>query len=553
MGGVPEVVVRPVCLVLVLAACGRPDPAGRAPVGRTAVGAPVGLPTGAATTTTGIAGTGPADLELHGQVPCADPGARGAQWWDRTLFDAQYEDQSLLHGGGLAIADFDGDGRLDLFLPAGSAYQLQLQQADGGWVDRADLLGGVDLAEASAASAADYDGDGDFDLFVARDRRPDVLLRNDGGAFTDVTAAAGIRADLSARSMAAAWEDWDRDGDLDLAVSVYSRARPNDFYLNRGDGTFVHRADLLPPSMDDGLTFQMSFYDLDFDGDVELMVANDHWQNGADTALFTWDGQAFVEVPEAGYHPAWDGMGIAVADFNGDGLPDVAETTWKDIGMLTGLASPSSRVGQVFVDSSAVMGLDKSYIDDDQRFSWGIDAGDLDNDGDLDLAATWGHWESGSEFERPLQPDSLWVFEGGVFAEQPFVDYGAGRALLFVDVDRDGWLDLVKRQLKEPTIADFGRCGDGAWLEVEVRDVPGSLNRHGVGVRVEVEAGGRRHLRWIEAGSRSMYSGGPPEVHVGLGDAEVADLAVFWPDGRAAAWTGVPTRQRVTVHMIASE
>ncbi len=491
----------------------------------------------------------PATLVQGGTIDCAEPGLRASGWWRRKEFAAQPHGVNRFNGGGMAIGDFDGNGRPDIFIPADDTVQFWFQTEAGAWTEQAAaVLPNLSYEDTGGAAAADYDGDGDLDLFIARDRHPDILLRNMGGVFQDATKAAGLDGDRELRSMAASWADWDLDGDLDLSISIYQRDSANQFWENNGDGTFVERPNLLPDSVTDGVTLQITWHDLNHDGYPEVFVANDLPDAGADPMLFSNLGGVFVEDSGAGYHPDWDGMGVTVADFNGDLVPDLAETTWRDFAILMGTPSAAHDNGLFFVDSSAAMGISKDWVANDQRFSWGVDVGDLDCDRDLDIAATWGHFEHGA-FQIPEQPDSLWIWNGSQF-EETEMERGVGRALLFTDLDGDGWLDMTRRQLDEPTLIDFGRCDDSAWLTVRVDDVESSLNRHGIGVTVLVESEGQTMVRWIDSGSRSMNSSGPPQVHFGLGSAQTVDrVEVRWPDGRVAAFPDVPTKQHLRFQM----
>jgi hypothetical protein len=121
------------------------------------------------------------------------------------------------------------------------------------------------------------------------------------------------------------------------------------------------------------------------------------------------------------------------------------------------------------------------------------------------------------------------------------------RGFLAVDLNGDGWLDTVKRELGGVVVVHLARCGEAPWLEVDLVG-PSEANVHGVGAEVRVVAGGRTFRRWVTAGSSSFASGGPPMVHVGLAGAEGVDrIEVRWPDGEVTAHPGVPGRQRVTV------
>ena len=121
-----------------------------------------------------------------------------------------------------------------------------------------------------------------------------------------------------------------------------------------------------------------------------------------------------------------------------------------------------------------------------------------------------------------------------------------GRGLLAVDLDRDGWVDLVKRDLNGPSTVHWARCGDAVWLEVSLRQ--GGFNRNAVGARVEVEALGHHHVRSIRAGGTSFASAGPPYAHTGLGRATHVDrVQVTWPDGERSVLVDLDVNQHITI------
>ena len=122
------------------------------------------------------------------------------------------------------------------------------------------------------------------------------------------------------------------------------------------------------------------------------------------------------------------------------------------------------------------------------------------------------------------------------------------RGVLLADVNDDGYLDILKRQLNDnsPTLQHLSQCGSSTFLRIELEQ-PG-MNRKAIGAIIDVtRADGSTLRRWIHAGSASMYVGHPPEAHFGLGDDTVVDVAITWPDGARSTLEPIATGQRVVI------
>jgi hypothetical protein len=531
-------------------------------------------------------------VESGPAVSCVDPGARSAAHFERTQSVPQPAlTQALLTSAGIVVADFTGDGRLDTFLPHIVRSDLWVPNEDGTLVEEAaSRLPGIDLAAAVGGTAVDIEGDGDFDLFVTRcagegcdcieeecddtdpslSHTPSLLLRNDGtGHFTDVTSLAGLDR-YAWRSQSSSWADYDNDGDLDVFVGSYG-PKPEETYnspdippseddsqlwRNEGDGTFTDMSSMLPAQVHDGWVFMSSWIDLDLDGYPELFTWHDFGTSHPSTLMKNEGGAALVPVvAQTQIDAAFEDMGVAFGDLNHDGLPDFATTSFQKTRLLLSqkTTEPTSAAGVYWVESSDAWGLDVDPVNRGQAYGWGAEFGDLDHDRDDDLAMVFGFWstyDGGSD--PPKQYDGLWVQHEATFenlAAEPtwaMNDPGVSRGLLMVDVNEDGFLDVIKRELDTAAIRYISQCDDSAWLKVELQQE--GANRHAIGARITaVSPDGFEQTRWIHSGSASMYSGGPPIAHFGLAADDVVSLRVVWPDGAESEICEVETRRTVTI------
>jgi hypothetical protein len=474
-------------------------------------------------------------------------------------------------GGGLALIDFDGDGDLDLFFPNGATL-ADPERGPGARLFRNDgAMRFTDVTETSGirhrrwsfgATVGDVDGDGRDDLFIAC-FGPDVLLRNKGdGTFEDITARAGVGDPRWGTS--AAFADLDLDGDLDLVVCNYldfDPAKPlppatfkgmkviagprgyaaaaDAIYENKGDGTFVDRSrDAGFAGVKPGYGLNLAILDFTGDGKPDIFVGNDSQANNLFTPVAPWsyrdDGlRSGIAVNGEGAEQAT--MGVAVADVDGNGRPDVFTTNFSSDTNTLHL----NLDGRSFDDRTNQFGLGAPSR---TLVGWGAGFFDFDHDGDEDLLVVNGHVypqatraSMDSEYaERPLLMERRGarfhaLSEAGAWKLEPHVD----RTVVFADLDQDGDVDLVIAGLNEPVRVlrnDHDSADD--WLVVVPRDLrKGVGNRHAVGARIEVTADGVTQRRWMVGGG-PFQSNNAPEAHFGVPGARgPIAVTVMFPDG----------------------
>jgi enediyne biosynthesis protein E4 len=471
--------------------------------------------------------------------------------------------------GGVALLDYNDDGLLDIFMVNGGKIanaisspdnfdrhnpkywnRLYRQNRDGSFTDVTEQAGLADAGEGNygmGVAVGDYDNDGYPDLYVTNYGK-NILYHNNGdGTFTDVTAKAGVAG--GGWSVSAGFVDYDNDGKLDLFVTRYMEwdtahskdcggnyhtyCPPGEFprttnmlYHNRGDGTFEDVSERSGIAAKKGHGLGVAFADYDGDGFTDIFVAND----GMQQYLFHNNGNGtFTEVGmDAGTALNSDGgplsgMGVVFQDYDNDGLPDLIVTTLPRqtyaVFHNDGKGSFSDRGLQTGV--TAMSGVTSG---------WGVGLEDFDNDGRKDLFVAQGHVLDNVEKIDPslhyLEPVELALNHDGRFepADSGTQELLAARGAAFGDLNNDGWIDVVATALGEHPRILMNRGGSGHWLMLILRGT--RSNRDGLGARVRVNGQTR-----FATTAGSYESASDKRLHFGLGDAKSATVEVFWPSG----------------------
>jgi hypothetical protein len=504
----------------------------------------------------------------------------------RTYCGGPTKDHILESGGnGLALLDYDGDGRLDIYLVTAAeltadrrrvAHRNTLYRNLGGLrFEDVSRRAGVDAAAwGNGVCAGDVDADGRLDLYVTN-WGPNLLFRNRGdGTFSEMAARAGVAA--GGWSTGCAFLDVDADGDLDLYVARYVETTWDDvvrarrtltwrngprimvgpaglpgeadlFFENRGDGTFVEASEahgLGDPARAYG--FGVVATDYDGDGWTDLFVANDSNPNflHRNRGDGTFESVGLVSgVAVNAEARAQAGMGAEAGDYDGNGRLDLVLTTFAhDVNSLYRNVD-----GHRFEDATVAAGLAAPTF---ERMGWGTAFLDADLDGQLDLFFANGHiFPDVEDFpalgETFRQKNQLLLNQGGRFRDVSAIAgpglqvQKASRGLAAGDLDDDGDLDLVISNMDDgPTVLVNRQRTGNHWIAFRVLS-PGP-NRFAVGARVTVEAGGQRQMREIRSGG-SYLSQNDLRASFGLGAyAGPVDVEVHMPGGDRWRWRGLP-------------
>jgi hypothetical protein len=478
---------------------------------------------------------------------------------------------------GVALFDFDNDGRLDIFVtngaplsdptPKGTIPQktgpeywnrLYHQKSDGTFEDVTQKAGLQGVGYGMGVAVGDYDNDGYEDLFVTAYGGNRLYHNNGNGTFTDVTKAAGVGG--SGWSTSAAWVDLDNDGLLDLVVVRYIDwdfsdiwcgppppglrvyCHPDVFppisllaYHNDGNGHFTEvtqEIGLAKPAK--GLGIALADYDRD--GHVDIYIANDSWPefifHNKGNGTFEEVGMA-AEAALDGDGRTFAGMGVDFADYNNDGFPDLLV---DDLANQMYALYLNNRDG-TFNYMSYANGLSRMTL---LHSGWGLRFFDYDNDGWKDILIAQGHDLDTIEKTNPQlhyrEPMMLLRNTGTGFVDVSadsgpvFHEAWVARGLAIGDIDNDGRIDAVVATNGGPLhIIHNETPTSDHWLTLKL--VGHRSNRDGIGAEVKLTTA--KGSQWVTATTASSYlSSSDKRVHFGLGsEASAESIEIRWPSG----------------------
>ena len=480
-------------------------------------------------------------------------------------------------GAGVALFDYDNDGRLDVFLvngtplddptalgtipkKTGPAYwnRLYHQKADGTFEDVTEKSGLQGEGYGMGVAIGDYDNDGYEDIYVTAYGGNRLYHNNGNGTFTDVTERAGVKA--SGWSTSAAWVDLNQDGYLDLVVLRYVQwdftdqwcgerkegyrayCHPDVFkavaplvYRNNRDGTFTEVSEKIGLDKP-GKGLGIALADYDHDGKVDLFVANDSvleflYHNKGDGTFEE------VGLPEAvavdGDGRTFAGMGVDFSDYNNDGWPDLIVTNLANqryaLYMNTGEGG--------FTYASQMTGISRMTM---THSGWGVRFLDYDNDGWKDLLIAQGHDLDTIELTFPnlryREPMLIAHNNGKGFTDvskesgEPFSQPWAARGLAIGDIDNDGRIDAVVTTNDGPVhVLRNETATQNHWILLKL--VGHKSNRDAIGAQVKVTTKDGSQYQTVTTAS-SYLSSSDKRVHFGLGkENTIENIEIRWPSG----------------------
>ncbi len=508
-------------------------------------------------------------------------GTAGISW---KHFDGESEDRYLVQtmGGGVAFADFDNDGLLDIFLVTGgetpghkasaTPRNALYRNLGSGKFEEIAAQAGVDRIPfyGMGAAVADFDNDGFQDLLITG--YPSVaLFRNNGNnTFTDVTEKAGLN-NRGRWAASAAWLDYDRDGRLDLFICNYAKFSFADrktceyqgtntycaqtayegeisaLFHNNGDGTFTDVTERSGVGKFKGRALGVVSIDLNDDGWPDLFVARDaspnlllinkHDGTFEDAALDAEVALAIDGSPRAG-------MGTDAGDLNGDGRPDLVVTNFNDENHSLYL-NPGSFPFEEKTVESGLARFTRFYV------GWGIRFLDYDNDGNQDLLVVNGHVNPMIEkartnvsYKEPpllLRNTGHGVLENmkdtaGPAFRTPYI----ARGLAIGDYNNDGAIDGIFTCLNDrPVLLRNNAGANNTWVGIQLQGT--RSNRDAIGAKVTIRLNDRTLVRWITGGS-SYLSSHDKRLVFGLNDwpaSKPVNAEVRWPSNVREQFSGL--------------
>ena len=489
----------------------------------------------------------------------------------------------LVAPGGAAAGDYDGDGLIDLVVVRGDVganllyrnigdlrFEEVARQAGIAWSNEI----GENFRHGSPG-LADLDGDGDLDLFLpGMGHDPSILYRNNNdGTFSNVTPGSGLDLIESEFNFSPAFGDYDLDGDLDMLLAHWGTHRdrldplvePEHLWRNDTDGVEMRftpvtlEAGVAPSIVDpddplitrdtEDYSFAPSFARINEDRYPDILMVADF--NHTQVFHNRLDG-TFENVTDFDVIIDGNGMGSALGDYDGDGdldwfVSSIRATASEVPNHISTIGNRLYRnEGSSFSDVTDLAGVA------DGGWGWGSCFLDFENDGDLDIYHTNG-WSQADEFGAFSNDSSrAFVSDGqGSFVEMAselgLDDTHSGRGVVCADFDNDGDVDILQLHNGTAASATLWRNNSEGNNYLAVKLLGAAPNTGAVGARIRIHAGGKDQMREVILGSNYL-SHNPTDQYFGLGGADrIETLTVEWPDGSETLMQDVEANQRLTI------
>ncbi|HNP22969.1 MAG TPA: CRTAC1 family protein [Panacibacter sp.] len=483
-----------------------------------------------------------------------------------------------MFGGGACVIDYNNDGWEDVYITGGMNDDQLYKNNGNGTFTNVFEQSGLTVTKGyvtQGVSGADVNRDGLVDLFVTtittRTKKQPIpreinllFLNNGNGTFRDATKEYGLDQ-MYSFSTGGSFGDINADGWPDIYVGNYfnqyegklsvindatvvgaNQIAEGYLLLNEGGRKFKNVYEDYGLNYK-GFGFGGIFTDFDNDGDQDLVVNHDFGYKRTPDMLLEnkYPKEKFEDVAkDKKMDLRINSMGTAVGDYNNDGLMDYYFTNIRANCFMV-----NQGAGKPFINRAKELGTEFMAI------SWGANFADFDQDGDVDLFAANG------DLNPNCNPMASFYFENnnGKFTEHALsyglANYSICRGSVTFDYDHDGDLDLLV-VAEEPVLPGYpmpsltrlyrNDSAKGNWIKIALKGV--QAETHGIGSKIEVEAGGKKMIREIDGGSSSHLSQNSVIAHFGLGNASTIDkITVYWTGGNKQTITNVKANQQITI------
>ena len=484
-----------------------------------------------------------------------------AQVFERIENNARFP--QLLNNTGIAVADYDNDHDLDIFLVAKNDFasiqpntqsRLLQNNNDGTFSDVTDAAGfsgiynydeadpGWEYGVKMGVSWGDYDKDGFADLLLTNYRHLQLFRNQGDGSFAEVTTTAGLPMADSCYYTSALWWDLDKDGDLDAYVTKWGGCSQNRYFKNEGNGTFVEKTEILNLGGTKDKTWMATPMDANQDGRWDIYLANDFAKN--ELLIQNADGTFTEQAAAFQLDLNGNDMGITTGDYNNDGQFDLFITNIDNNRLLS--PTPNSTYENVAESKNVA----HTY------WAWGCQFADMDLDGDEDLFVANGY--QNDQFYFPVLKNNFLFknlhLEGqdtfqNISAATGVDEFSNSMCLNVFDYDVDGDLDVFVSNMDDtPFFYENKVTNEGEnepnWTNIELK---GTIsNQNGLGSKITIWADGKAQYR-LKTGA-NLLSQSLTAVHFGLGNATIIDsLKIEWDLGLIEKFYNLPVNEYLEI------